>query len=47
MKMSDHQGYRVAEKVNDKGLRQVYLSMHYIWLPTLSESGVKYLKHDL
>ena len=47
MKMTDHRGYRAEEKVNDKGVRQAYLSMHYIRLPTLSESEVKYLKHDL
>ena len=35
--MSDHYGYRVAEKMNDKGVRQAYLSMHYGCLLSVSQ----------
>ena len=38
MHMQDYHGYRVAERSNDKGIRQAYLSMQYGCL--LSVSGV-------
>ena len=37
MKMSDYHGYRVAEKMNDKGVRQAYLSMRYGCLLSVSQ----------
>lgn len=37
MHMTDHYGYRVAERVNDKGVRQAYRSMLYGCLLTVSK----------
>ena len=36
MRMVDHHGYRVAESVNDKGVRQAYRSMKYGCLISVS-----------
>ena len=41
MKMIDHHGYRVAESVNDKGVRQAYRSLRYGCLLSVSgDSGI-------